>query len=331
MEQEQPIPEEQDNALPEQELMPEQAEQPAGEQATSYRSGFVSVVGKPNVGKSTLINLYVGHKIAIVSDKPQTTRRTLRGILTRPDAQVIFVDTPGIHRPVHALGKYMVRSAVETLDQVDVVVFVVDGSRMPSSEDEEIGDLLRERVTAPILLAMNKMDQLKRENVQEVTEGYWSLVDYVDWMRISATHEENTDKLLNMVIERLPAGPPLFPEEEITDQPMQTLAAELIREQILLNTRQEIPHSAAVSLDDWQDRSDKLTYIAAAIWVEKDSQKGIIIGEGGAMLKKIGQGARKNIEEWVGHQVYLELTVKVREKWRRDERLLKELGYVRED
>ncbi len=306
-----------------------EAEGQQGEE--SYRAGFVSVVGKPNVGKSTLINLYVGHKIAITSDKPQTTRRTIRAILTRPDAQVIFVDTPGIHRPLHALGKFMVRSAVETLDEVDVVVFVVDGSKMPSSEDEEIGEILHDRVKAPILLAMNKMDQLKRENVKEVTEAYWSLVDYADWMRISATHEENTDKLLDMIVERLPPGPPLFPKDEITDQPMQALAGELVREQILLNTRQEIPHSAAVSIDEWEDRSEKLTYIAASIWVEKDSQKGIVIGEGGAMLKKIGQGARKQIEEWLGHQVYLELHVKVREKWRRDERLLQELGYVREE
>ena len=302
-----------------------QPEKPAG------RAGFVSVVGKPNVGKSTLINLYVGHKIAITSEKPQTTRRALRGILTRPDAQVVFVDTPGIHRPLHALGKFMVRSAIETVDQVDVIVFVVDGSRMPSSEDEEIAEILRERTQAPILLAMNKMDLLKRENVKEVTEAYWSLVDYTDWMRISATHAENTDKLLDMIVERLPPGPPLFPEDEITDQPMQALAAELIREQILLNTRQEIPHAAAVSIDEWQDRSEKLTYIAASVWVEKESQKGIVIGERGAMLKKIGQGARQQIEEWLEHQVYLDLTVKVREKWRRDERLLEELGYTREE
>jgi GTP-binding protein Era len=202
---------------------------------------------------------------------------------------------------------------------------------MPSSEDEEIAELLKQRVEAPILLAMNKMDLLKREHVKEVTEAYWSLVEYTDWMRISATRLENTDKLLAMILQRLPPGPPLFPEDEITDQPMQSLASELIREQILLNTRQEIPHATAVSIDEWQDRSDKLTYIAGTIWVEKDSQKGIVIGEGGSMLKKIGQAARKQIEEWLAHQVYLELTVKVREKWRRDERLLRELGYTREE
>ncbi len=305
-------------------------EEKTNEATPEYRAGFVAVVGKPNVGKSTLINAYIGHKIAITSDKPQTTRRPLRGILTRPDAQVIFVDTPGIHRPVHALGKFMVRSAVEILDGVDIVVFMVDGSRMPSSEDEEIAEILRERAEAPILLAMNKMDLLKREQVKEVTEAYWELVEYADWMRLSATRQENTDKLLDMIIERLPLGPPLFPEDEITDQPMQLLAAELIREQVLRNTRQEIPHAVAVSIDEWEDRSEQLTYIAASIWVEKDSQKGIIIGGHGSMLKQIGQAARQEIEGWLGHQVYLELTVKVREKWRRDERLLRELGYVTE-
>ncbi len=307
-----------------------QVEQPSEQSAPApeHKSGFVGVVGKPNVGKSTLINLYVGAKIAITSDKPQTTRHIVRGIMTRPDVQAIFVDTPGIHRPMHALGKYMVRSAVEVLDDVDVVVFLVDGSRMPSQEDEEIGGLLRERVKAPVLLALNKMDLLKRDMVGEVTEAYWSLVDYSDWMRISATKRENTGKLLDMIVERLPAGPPLFPEDEITDQPMQGLAAELIREKILLNTRQEIPHAVAVVVDEWEDRSEILTYIAASIWVERQSQKSIIIGEHGQMLKRIGQAAREEIEEWVGHQVYLDVTVKVREKWRRDERLLRELGYV---
>lgn len=295
-----------------------------------HRCGFVTVVGKPNVGKSTLINLYVGHKIAIVSDKPQTTRRTIRGILTRPDAQVIFEDTPGIHRPTHALGKFMVRAAVETIGEADVVVFMVDGSRLPTSEDEEIGDILRDRAKGSVLLAMNKMDLLKRENVQEVTEAFWSLVDYADWMRISATKAENTDKLLNMILQRLPPGPELFPEDDVSDQPMQSLASELIREQILRNTRQEIPHVVAVSIEEWEDRSNTLTFIGASIWVEKDSQKGIIIGDRGAMLKKIGQAARKEIEAWIGHQVFLELTVKVREKWRRDARLLRELGYTAE-
>lgn len=298
------------------------------ETKSEHKAGIVAVVGKPNVGKSTLINLFVGAQVAIVSDKPQTTRRVLRGILTRPDAQVVLMDTPGIHRPMHQLGKHMVRAAIETLDAVDVIVFLVDGSRMPTQEDEEIAELLRERSRSPILLALNKMDLLKRDQVGEVTEAFFGLTEFADWMRISATRKENTGKLLEMIIERLPDGPSLFPDDEITDQPMQTMAAELIREQILRNTRQEIPHVVAVSIEEWEERSERLTYIAATIWVEKDSQKSIVIGEKGAMLKKIGQAARTQIEEWVGHQIYLELTVKVSEKWRRDERLLHELGYA---
>lgn len=295
--------------------------------ASEHRAGFVAVVGRPNVGKSTLMNLYVGAKVSIVSDKPQTTRRVIRGILTRADAQVIFVDTPGIHRPMHALGKHLVRSAVDTLDDVDVVVFVVDGSHMPTREDEDIAEMLNDRVKSPVLLALNKMDLLKRDQIGEITQAFFDLVQHDDWMRISATRADNTDKLLDMIIERLPAGPPLFESEEITDLPMQTLAAELVREQILKNTRQEVPHAVAVAVDEWEDRSENLTYISASIWVEKESQKAIIIGEHASMLKKIGQAARKEIEEWLGHQVYLDLTVKVRARWRRDERLLQELGY----
>jgi GTP-binding protein Era len=287
----------------------------------------VVIVGRPNVGKSSLLNLYVGAKVTIVSDKPQTTRRVVRGIRTRPDAQIVFVDTPGIHRPIHALGKHMVRSAVDTLDGVDVVVFLVDGSKMPTREDGDIAELLNSRVRAPVLLALNKMDLVKRDQIGEITQAFFDLVKHDDWMRLSVTKQQNTDKLLDLIVARLPQGPPLFPEQEITDMPMQYLAAELVREQLLVNTRQEVPHSIAVMVDEWQDRSPERTFIAATIWVEKDSQKGIVIGERGSMLKKVGQAARKEIEAWLGHKVYLELTVKVREKWRRDDRLLQELGY----
>lgn len=299
-----------------------------GETRSEYRAGFCVIVGRPNVGKSTLLNLFVGAKVTIVSDKPQTTRRVVRGILTRPDVQIVFVDTPGIHRPIFPLGKFMVRSAVDSLEGVDVVVFVVDGSRMPSREDEDIAEMLNARVTAPILLALNKMDLLKRDEIGEITQAYFDLVKHDDWMRISATKKDNTDKLLQMIVSRLPAGPALYPKEEITDMPMQYLAGELVREQLLINTRQEVPHSIAVQVDEWEERSPQLTYISATIWVEKDSQKAIVIGERGTMLKKVGQAARQEIEEWLGHQAYLELTVKVRQQWRRDNRLLHELGYA---
>lgn len=308
---------------------PKAVPEPASPEKTkpAYHAGFCVIVGRPNVGKSTLLNLYVGAKVTIVSDKPQTTRRVVRGILTRPDAQIVFVDTPGIHRPIHPLGKFMVRSAVDTLEDVNVVVFVVDGSKMPTREDEDIAELLNARVQAPVLLALNKVDLLKRDAIGDITQAYFDLVKHDDWMRISATKKQNTDKLLDMIVARLPEGPALYPEDEITDTPMQYLAAELVREQFLLNTRQEIPHSIAVQVDEWEERSPDLTYISATIWVEKDSQKAIVIGERGSMLKKVGQAARKEIEEWLGHQAYLELIVKVRPQWRRDDRLLNELGY----
>jgi len=301
---------------------------PADAATSKFRAGLCAIVGRPNVGKSTLLNLYVGAKVTIVSDKPQTTRRVVRGILTRPDAQIVFVDTPGIHRPIHPLGKFMVRSAVDVLDGIDVVVFVVDGSKMPTREDEDIAEMLNERVQAPVLLALNKMDLLKRDAIGEITQAFFDLVKHADWMRLTATKQENADKLLELIVARLPEGPALYPEDEITDMPMQFLAGELVREQLLINTRQEIPHSIAVQVDEWEDRSPQLTYISATIWVEKDSQKAIVIGERGSMLKKVGAAARKEIEAWLGHQVYLELTVKVRPEWRRDDRLLRELGYT---
>jgi len=301
---------------------------PADAATSKFRVGLCAIVGRPNVGKSTLLNLYVGAKVTIVSDKPQTTRRVVRGILTRPDAQIVFVDTPGIHRPIHPLGKFMVRSAVDVLDGIDVVVFVADGSKMPTREDEDIAEMLNERVQAPVLLALNKMDLLKRDAIGEITQAFFDLVKHADWMRLTATKQENADKLLELIVARLPEGPALYPEDEITDMPMQFLAGELVREQLLINTRQEIPHSIAVQVDEWEDRSPQLTYISATIWVEKDSQKAIVIGERGSMLKKVGAAARKEIEAWLGHQVYLELTVKVRPEWRRDDRLLRELGYT---
>ena len=293
---------------------------------STHRSGFVAVIGKPNVGKSTLVNAYVGAKIAIVSPKPQTTRRVIRGILTRPEAQIIFVDTPGIHTPQHKLGKIMVEAASSVLGEVDVVVFVVDGSRMPDDEDKRIGQLLKDKTHAPVLLALNKMDNLKPDDVQAVTEAYWAIVQHDDWMRVSATRETNIDKLLDLILARLPAGPELYPADLITDQTIQAVASELIREQVLLTTRQEIPHSVAVAIEEWNERRADLTHIAATIYVERDSQKGIIIGASGAMLKKIGQAARTQIEDWVGHNVYLELWVKVWDKWREREDSLRKLG-----
>lgn len=293
----------------------------------NHKSGFVAIVGKPNVGKSTLVNAYVGEKIAIVSPKPQTTRRTIRGILTRDDAQIVFVDTPGIHKPLHKLGRLMVETATRAVNDVDVVVFLVDGSRMPNDEDVHIGRLLNTNCRAPVLLALNKMDLLKPDRVQAVTEAYWALVKHADWMRLSALRGNNRDKLLDQILARLPQGPELYPADQITDQNLQVMASEIIREQVLRHTRQEIPHSVAVAIEQWEDRRADMTHIGATIYVERDSQKGILIGARGAMLKEIGQAARPEIEQWVGHQVFLELWVKVWDKWRESEKSLRELGY----
>jgi GTP-binding protein Era len=298
--------------------------------ALIHKSGFVAVIGKPNVGKSTLVNAFVGADVSIVSSKPQTTRRVIRGILTRPDAQIVFVDTPGIHTPQHKLGKVMVEAASSVLGEVDLVVFMVDGSRMPNDEDKRIGALLKDKSRAPVLLALNKMDNLKPDDVQAVTEAHWAIVKYDDWMRISATRKTNIDKLLEQILLRLPEGPELYATDIVTDQTIQAVASELIREQVLNATRQEIPHAVAVAIDEWNDRREDLTHIAATIYVERDSQTGILIGAGGAMLKKIGQGARTQIEEWVGHKVYLELWVKVWDRWREREDNLHRLGLTPE-
>lgn len=298
--------------------------------APAHKSGFVAVIGKPNVGKSTLVNAFVGAAVSIVSPKPQTTRRVIRGILTRPDAQIIFVDTPGIHTPHHRLGKVMVEAAASVLGEVDIVVFMVDGARMPDDEDKRIGALLKDKSRAPVLLALNKMDHLRPDDVQAVTEAHWAIVQSDDWMRISATRKTNIDKLLEQILTRLPEGPELYPTDIVTDQTIQAVASELIREQVLNATRQEIPHSVAVAIDEWNDRREDLTHIAATIYVERDSQKGILIGAGGAMLKKIGQGARTPIEDWVGHKVYLELWVKVWDKWRERDDSLHRLGLTPE-
>ena len=293
-----------------------------------HRSGFVAVIGKPNVGKSTLMNAYLGQKVAIVSEKPQTTRWRIRGILTRPDAQIIFVDTPGIHQPKHKLGEFMVETATRAIPDADVILFVVDVSEMPTAEDEQIARLIEKYGRAPVILALNKADLLPPEQVIPHTDAYFKLVRHEDWMLVSATRGDNRDKLLDMIIAHLPEGPRYYPEDQITDQPVRTIAAELIREQVLHFTHQEVPHAVAVVVEDFKERGPNLTYISATIYVEKDSQKGIIIGKEGRMLKRIGQAARREIEALLGTQVYLDLWVKVRKKWRRREEELRRLGYA---
>jgi GTP-binding protein Era len=300
-----------------------------------HRSGFVAVVGRPNVGKSTLMNAYLGQKIAIVSQKPQTTRNRLLGILTLErdrgdlaDAQLIFVDTPGIHQPLHKLGEYMVETAVRAIPDADVVLFLVDVSRLPNDEDRQIADIIREQCRVPVLLALNKVDLLSPDMVTSHLEAYQALGQFDGWFTISARHGDNLDLLLAETVERLPHGPRFYPEEQVTDQQLRFMASELVREQVLRHLRQEVPHSVAVVVQDFKERSEDLTYISANVFVERDTQKAIILGHRGAMIKRIGRDARREIEELLGTRVYLELWVKVKKKWRKDEQELRRLGYA---
>jgi GTP-binding protein Era len=306
---------------------------------SGHKSGFVAVVGRPNVGKSTLINRLVGQKVAIVSPKPQTTRSRILAILTREDVQIIFVDTPGLHRPHHKLGKAMVATATRAIPDADVVLFMVDASVPPTPEDRMIAELIERQTSAPVILVLNKMDLLPPDKVEPHTQSYWALCRALlpppegqaerggGWMMTTATEGTNLDKLLDLIVEALPEGPRYYPGDQITDQTERAIAAELVREQVLRHTRQEVPHSVAVVVEEFKERENDVVYIAANVFVEKQSQKGIIIGKGGRMLHRIGAAARKEIERMTGGRVYLDLWVKVREGWRRDEEELRRLGY----
>ncbi len=293
-----------------------------------HRSGFVAVLGKPNVGKSTLINAYVGQKVAIVSSKPQTTRRRLLGILTLPKTQIVFIDTPGIHSPKHKLGEYMVETATRALRDVDLVLFMVDISEPPTEEDEEIARLLERDRPAPVILALNKIDLLPPERLQPQAKAYLSLGEFEESMPISATRGDNRSELLAFIIQHLPFGPRYYPPDQVTDQNLRFMAAELIREQALEHLHQEVPHSVAVVVEEFQERRPDLVYISATIYVEKGSQKGIVLGQEGRMVKEIGKAARREIEPLLSQKVYLDLWVKVSKKWRRKEAALRRLGYV---
>ncbi len=295
-----------------------------------HRSGFVAVVGRPNVGKSTLINACLGQKIAIVSEKPQTTRNRLLGIFTRPDAQVIFIDTPGIHVPLHKLGRVMVETAVQAIPDADVVLCVADASQPPDDEDALVADAMRRAPGdegAPVVLALNKIDLLPSSDSPHVA-AYLALFEPAAWLPISASRGDNRDRLLDLVIAHLPPGPRYYPEDEVTDQQTRFIVAELVREAALRRLRQEVPHALAVVVEEFKERSRDMTYISATIFVERASQKGIVIGQRGQALKEIGQIARVEVEKLVGSHVFLELWVKVRPKWRKREEDLRQLGYT---
>ena len=293
-----------------------------------HRSGFVAVVGRPNVGKSTLMNAYLGQKIAIVSEKPQTTRNRLLGILTLEDAQIIFVDTPGIHAPLHKLGEYMVETAVRSIPDADVVLFIVDASVPPRGEDALVADAIREQVAElPVVTVLNKVDLLPSPESLNA-EAYLDMLQPTAWLPISAVRGDNRDELLELIIAQLPHGPRYYPEDQITDQQTRFIAAELIREAALGRLRHEVPYALAVVVDEFKPRSEDMTYVGATIYVERDSQKGIVIGQGGKTLKDIGKAARTEIEKLADTRVFLELWVKVRPKWRKKEDDLQRLGYA---
>ena len=292
-----------------------------------HRSGFVAVVGRPNVGKSTLMNAYLGQKVAIISEKPQTTRNRLLGILTRHDAQVIFVDTPGIHAPLHKLGEFMVDTAVRAIPDADVVLFIVDASAPPTGEDVLVAEAIREQGGAlPVVMALNKVDLLSSSESSH-TDAYLTILQPTAWLPISAVRGDNRDELLETIIGHLPLGPRYYPEDQVTDQQTRFIASELIREAALRRLRHEVPYALAVVVDEFKRRSEDMTYVGATIFVERDSQKGIVIGQGGKTLKDIGRSARTEIEKLVDTRVFLELWVKVRPKWRKKENELRRLGY----
>ncbi len=295
-----------------------------------FKSGFVAIVGRPNVGKSTLMNHLIGQKVAITSPVAQTTRNRLQGILTTPEAQIIFVDTPGIHKPHHELGKVLVQNAKTAIKSVDLVLFVVDSSTEAGTGDRFIFEILK-RMDTPVVLGLNKVD-LQPNNYQFIDDTYADLIAEANWstVKFSATAGTGTQKLQQALIAKLETGPYYYPPDLVTDQPERFIMAELIREQILLHTRQEIPHSVAITIEKIEE-TPKITRVNAAINIERSSQKGIIIGRKGSMLKTIGSAARQQIQKLISGNVYLELFVKVEPKWRQSRMRLAEFGYQVEE
>lgn len=291
-----------------------------------YKSGFVTIIGRPNVGKSTLLNSILGQKIAIMSDKPQTTRNKIQGFYTKENAQIIFIDTPGIHKPQHKLGEYMVTVAERTLNEVDVILYLVDATADFGAGEEFIIKQL-EKIETPVFLMINKIDLIPRENLFAIIDRYSSKYSFAEIIPVSALKRDNVDHLLSVLEQYLPEGPQFYPEDMVTDQPEKAIVAELIREKALLMTREEIPHSIAVEVTDFKERDQNMVYVGAIIYVERDSQKGIIIGKKGSMLKEIGKLARVDIENLLDSKIYLELWVKVQKDWRNRDVALRNFGY----
>jgi GTP-binding protein Era len=293
--------------------------------AGPFRSGYVSIIGRPNVGKSTLLNVLLGQKVAIVSAKPQTTRNRIMGIRTTEDAQIIFIDTPGIHTPQNLLGKTMIAAVKDAMREIDLVVFVTDAGRH-FKDDRVIAEYLG-GVEIPVILLINKIDLVPRAELLPLTAAYGELFPFREIIPVSAAKRDGTDLLLRKITEYLPEGPRYYPDEYVTDQIERTMAAEIVREKIMERTSDEIPYSVAVEVIEWKEREDGLIAISAHIYVEREGQKGIIIGEKGRVLKAIGTRARTDLERLLNARVFLQLWVKVRKGWRDDKRVLDELGY----
>ena len=306
---------------------------------SDFYSGFVTLIGRPNVGKSTLMNHFVGEKISIVTSKPQTTRNKIRSILTGEDYQIVFIDTPGIHKPTSRLGDFMVKSAVNTIGEADAVIFMVEPKRRIPAEDMAIIERLggkgdSRRKSTPVFLAINKIDTVPKQDLLAIIDQYRQVYPFQEIIPLSALKGDNTAGLLNAIRGVLPKGPMYFPDDQITDQPERQIAAEIIREKALTFLQEEIPHGMAVDITHFrlrdghtEDDPDALVDIGANIFSEKDSHKAIIIGKKGTMLKRIGSAARRDIEALLGYKVYLELWVKVKKNWRDSDFMLRNFGY----
>lgn len=296
----------------------------------NFHSGFVAILGRPNVGKSTFLNRVVGQKIAIMSDKAQTTRNKIQGIYTEDNAQIVFIDTPGIHKPHSRLGDFMVESALSTLNEVDAVLFMVNATQKRGRGDDFIIERLK-NVKKPIYLVINKIDQIHPDKLLQIMDDYRNTLDYAEVFPISALEGNNCPELIESLVNTLPEGPQYYPADQITDHPERFIAGELIREKVLELMREEVPHSVAVVVDRIHREDDEKVLVQATIVVERNSQKGIIIGKGGKMLKQIGVKARKDIELMLGDKVYLELWVKVQPNWKDRQVDLQALGYKQDD
>ena len=291
-----------------------------------FKSGFVAVVGRPNVGKSTLINALIDDKIVIVSDKAQTTRNRIVCVYTDEKKQIVFMDTPGIHKPKHKLGEFMVDQAVDSLREVEAVLFVVAANEKRGPGDNFVIEQLK-KVNVPVFLIVNKIDTMEKQDLLEAIVSYENSYPFEAVVPISAKEKDNIEEVVNLLEKHLPEGPKYFPDDMITDQPERLIISDIVREKILLQTHDEIPHAIAVDVDEMKTRDDGTTYVRATIYVERDSQKGIIIGKQGAMLKTIGRQARGDVEHLLATKVFLDLWVKVKKDWRNKSGMLSELGY----